>query len=98
LTAKHTLLIRSFATRLIWPKEKLFDIDTEYYSQVPGGLKGSASLKAWGYRLSDHKIEFKDFNEYSDAMLKYCIQDVNVTTKLYHLVIQQNTSRICFKT
>ena len=78
-------------TRLIWPKEKLFDIDTEYYPQVPGGLKGSASLKSWGYRLADHKIEFKDFSEYSNEMLRYCIQDVNVTTKLYNLVIDQNT-------
>ena len=77
-------------TRLIWPKEKLFDVDTEYYPMVPGGLKGSASLKAWGYRLSDHKIEFKDFSEYSEEMAAYCRQDVVVTTKLYDLINKQN--------
>ena len=35
-------------TRLIWPKEKLQEIDTDYYQTVPAKLKGSASLKAWG--------------------------------------------------
>jgi DNA polymerase I len=56
-------------TRLIWPKEKLYDMDTEQYTQVPPKLRGSASLKAWGYRLSDYKISFKDFKEYSEEML-----------------------------
>ncbi|MGA1560979.1 MAG: hypothetical protein ACO390_18405 [bacterium] len=55
-------------TRLIWPKEKLYDIDCEQYPQVPAKLRGSASLKAWGYRLSDYKIDFKDFSEYSEEM------------------------------
>lgn len=74
-------------TRLIWPKEKLFDLDSEIYSdKVPGNLKGSASLKAWGYRLSDHKIEFKDFSHFSTDMLEYCRQDVAVTTKLFKLI------------
>lgn len=60
-------------TRLIWPKEKLYDMDTEQYTQVPKKLRGSASLKAWGYRLSDYKISFKDFKEYSEEMLAYCM-------------------------
>ena len=76
-------------TRLIWPKEKLYDLDTDQYHKVPTGLKGSASLKAWGYRLSDNKIDFKDFSEYSQAMLDYCIQDVTVTTKLYEHITRQ---------
>lgn len=77
-------------TRLIWPKEILFSLDVQNYKSVPGKLKGSASLKAWGYRLSDHKIEFKDFNNYSQEMLTYCKQDVNVTTKLFNLIQTQN--------
>jgi len=79
-------------TRLIWPKEKLYECDENQYEAVPKGLRGSASLKAWGYRLADNKIEFKDFSEYSDEMLEYCIQDVSVTTKLYHLIVEQNTA------
>jgi len=67
------------------------------YQQVPKGLRGTATLKAWGYRLADNKINFKDFSEYSDEMLQYCIQDVNVTTKLYHLIIEQNTAESALK-
>lgn len=77
-------------TRLIWPKEILFDLDEQNYNSVPTRLKGAASLKAWGYRLSDHKIEFKDFSHYSQEMLDYCVQDVSVTTKLFNLISMQN--------
>ena len=77
-------------TRLIWPKELLYDQDIEQYPQVPKSMRGAASLKAWGYRLSDHKIEFKDFTQYSEEMLTYCEQDVNVTTKLFKLIQEQN--------
>jgi DNA polymerase I-like protein with 3'-5' exonuclease and polymerase domains len=84
-------------TRLIWPKEKLYDMDTEQYTQVPPKLRGSASLKAWGYRLSDYKISFKDFKEYSEEMLAYCIQDVNVTTKLFEHTQRQTCSEAALK-
>ena len=84
-------------TRLIWPKEKLYECDENQYDAVPKGLRGSASLKAWGYRLADNKIEFKDFSEYSSGMLEYCIQDVSVTTKLYHLIVEQNTAESALK-
>jgi DNA polymerase I len=84
-------------TRLIWPKEKLYETDEEQYTQVPAKLRGSASLKAWGYRLSDYKIEFKDFTEYSQEMLDYCIQDVNVTTKLLKHIQKQSCSEPALK-
>lgn len=84
-------------TRLIWPKEKLYDMDTEQYTQVPPKLRGSASLKAWGYRLSDYKINFKDFKEYSEEMLEYCIQDVNVTTQLFKHTQRQTCSEAALK-
>ena len=84
-------------TRLIWPKEKLQEIDTEQYPQVPSKLRGSAALKAWGYRLSDYKIEFKDFKEYSEEMLAYCIQDVRVTTKLLQHIQKQYCAEAALK-
>jgi len=77
-------------TRLIWPKEKLYELDEEQYTEVPKNLRGSASLKAWGYRLADYKIDFKDFSEYSEAMAEYCRQDVAVTTKLFEKIQNQN--------
>ena len=77
-------------TRLIWPAEVLYDLDTEQYPEVPPKLRGSASLKAWGWRLADHKIDFKDFSEFSEEMLAYCIQDVEVTKKLWLHIGKQN--------
>ena len=77
-------------TRLIWPKEVLYELDTEQYPQVPKNLRGSASLKTWGWRLATHKIDFKDFTEYSQEMLDYCVQDVAVTFNLWQLIATQN--------
>ena len=77
-------------TRLIWPKERLDELDHEQYPQVPANQRGSSSLKAWGWRLADHKINFKDFSEFSQEMLDYCIQDVNVTKKLWEEIVKQN--------
>ena len=77
-------------TRLIWPKETLLELDYSAMRHVPPRLKGSASLKAWGYRLADNKIDFKDFSHYTEEMLEYCVQDVNVTNKLLLHIIKQN--------
>jgi len=76
-------------TRLIWPREVLYDLDLSVYPEVPIKLRGSASLKAWGYRLSDNKIEFKDFSAYSEEMAVYCRQDVSVTYKLFSYIQSQ---------
>ena len=86
---KARILDTLICTRLIWPKERLYDLDCEQYPQVPKDLRGSASLKAWGWRLADHKINFKDFSEFSQEMLDYCIQDVVVTTKLWEQITRQ---------
>ena len=77
-------------TRLIWPREVLYDLDLSVYPEVPIKLRGSASLKAWGYRLSDNKIEFKDFSAYSEEMAEYCRQDVSVTYKLFNFIQSKN--------
>ena len=84
-------------TRLIWPKEKLFDLDFNHYHAVPPGLRGSAGLKAWGYRLSDNKIDFKDFSQYSQEMLDYCVQDVNVTHRLFQHIQKQTIAESSYQ-
>ena len=87
---KTRIIDTLICTRLIWPKEKLYELDEEQYPQVPAKNRGSASLKSWGWRLADHKIDFKDFSKYSQEMLDYCIQDVAVTTKLWKHITEQN--------
>jgi len=86
---KARILDTLICTRLIWPKEKLYDLDVQLYPEVPKNYRGMAGLKAWGYRLSDNKIEFKDFSEYSEEMLVYCKQDVSVTSKLWRHIANQ---------
>jgi hypothetical protein len=88
--SKCRIIDTLICTRLIWPKELLYDLDTEQYPQVPAQMRGAASLKTWGYRLADHKIEFKDFSQYSEEMLRYCVQDVEVTRKLWEHICKQH--------
>ena len=59
--SKSRIVDTLICTRLIWPKELLYELDTEQYTEVPKKLRGSAGLKAWGYRLADNKINFKEF-------------------------------------
>jgi DNA polymerase I len=87
--AKARIIDTLICTRIIWPKEKLYDLDIEQYPNVPTKIRGNASLKAWGWRLADNKIEFKDFSEYSEEMLTYCKQDVQVTLKLYKHIVKE---------
>ena len=75
--------------RLLWPKEKLYEIDQKDYNHVPTRLMGSASLEAWGHRFKDYKGDFKDFENFSQEMLDYCIQDVSVSFKLHQLLCDQ---------
>jgi hypothetical protein len=96
-TKKPHVIDTLVATRLLWPKEKLYDLDCNHYANVPPGLRGTAGLKAWGYRLSDNKIDFKDFSQYSAEMLVYCQQDVNVTTKLYEVIERQNIKQSAYR-
>ncbi len=57
-------------------------------ANMPGNLYGRHSLESWGYRLGCLKSEFgkqTDWSTYSPEMLAYCIQDVEVSTKLVEL-------------
>ena len=57
---------------------------------MPQRLYGRHSLEAWGYRLKCFKGDFGkhegNWAEYTPEMLDYCIQDTEVTLKLYELL------------
>lgn len=44
---------------------------------------GGHSLDAWGKRLGNYKGDFKDFSQFSQKMLDYCIQDTSVNVDIY---------------
>ena len=46
--------------------------------------EGSHSLESWGYRLGHNKIDFEDFENYSEEMLTYCENDVMLNYRVYN--------------
>ena len=59
-------------------------IDTLILSQMFNPLReGGHSLGAWGDRFNFPKGEIGSFYKYSEELKRYCMQDVNITHKLY---------------
>jgi len=81
-------------TRTIWPN--VGEIDGRV-KNFPQKLRGSHSLKAWGYRLGELKGDFntggESFETYSPDMLDYCVQDTAVTKALFDKIKDKNFSQ-----
>ena len=78
-TIRDTLIM----SRMLWPDVKNEDWQTPDF---PRKLIGRHSLKSWGYRLGILKGEFGEttnWDEYTDEMGEYCVQDVEVTLALW---------------
>lgn len=56
-----------------------------YNPRMPGGH----SLAAWGERFKFPKGEHNDWSQYSEAMHKYCEQDVRVTLRLFLAITER---------
>ena len=71
-------------SRLYHPN--LIEIDKKrQWQHMPLQLYGRHSLEAYGYRLGEYKGDFgktSDWQEWSQEMQDYMVQDVKVTTKL----------------
>ena len=62
---------------------------------MPKRLWGSHSLKAWGLRIGNFKDDYDGgWDSFSEVMLTYCVQDVNVTVELYHRLMSANASPV----
>ena len=81
--------------RRLWsigiPKSKA--VDTLILSRLLNPqLEGGHSLKAWGRRLKNHKIDFEteDFDSgLTQEMQDYCIQDTQLTCDLYNYLMAE---------
>ena len=76
-------------SRLFYPHIKNRDHERRPIG-LPQKLYGSHSLEAWGYRLKCFKGDYGKhqgaWETYNPEMLDYCIQDTEVTFKLYELL------------
>ena len=52
-------------------------------------LNRKHSLAAWGDFLGCKKLDFKEFDVYSEEMLEYCKQDCIVNEKIYNFVMSE---------
>ena len=80
-------------SRLIYAD--LSDVDTKLIARnkLDKKLFKSHSLKAWGMRLGEHKGDPScGFEEWSQELEDYCVQDVVVLEKLYHHLISKEPS------
>ena len=71
--------------RLLHPEIAFTDIKRVKQRTMPKELAGKHKLAAWGYRLGEYKGDFgeeTDWQEWSQEMSDYCVQDVMVTAKL----------------
>ena len=86
-TPVHDTLIMS---RLAFPNIAFQDANRK---SVPQKLKGSHSLKAWGYRLRKYKGDFGDnieqWEKLTADMVEYCRQDSEVTYALYKKLLDR---------
>jgi DNA polymerase I-like protein with 3'-5' exonuclease and polymerase domains len=82
------------ATRLIWSAVKETDNALLKKGTLPGKLFGSHSLAAWGHRLGNHKGDYTGgWETFSQEMLDYCVQDIEVTSTLYQKILDENYSQ-----
>jgi len=73
---------------LVYPKDKLMDLDETDFHNVESKLRGSQSLRAWGQRLANLKGDHTDWSQFTEEMLDYCQGDVLVTVTLYSYLIK----------
>ena len=59
-------------------------VDTLVLSRLFNPVReGGHSLAVWGSKLGLDKIEFEDYEKFSEEMLTYCQRDVAVNTRVY---------------
>lgn len=74
------------AAKIIYTSDMLTAMDAGIIN-MPKDLWGKYSLKAFGCRFGDYKLQFDDFSQLTEQMAVYCAQDVDLTYKLYQFLV-----------
>jgi DNA polymerase I-like protein with 3'-5' exonuclease and polymerase domains len=72
---------------LVYPKDKLLELDTSIFAHIDKSQRGRQGLRAWGQRLQNLKGDHQDWSQFSEEMLSYCKNDVLVTVQLYTYLV-----------
>jgi len=87
---KAKLMDTLILARLIFPEIAKMDYGLAEKGQLPKKLIGRYSLEAFGYRIGEYKGDYKGgWAEWSQEMQDYCEQDIEVTAKLYHKLMER---------
>jgi len=82
--------------RALWHDVILKDFGRIKAGRIPARLKGRHSLEAYGYRLGilkgDYGKQEDAWDVYTEEMLEYCKQDVEVTAYLYKRILEAGAS------
>jgi hypothetical protein len=86
----HPMIDTLVASREMYPNNKLSQFDTK--KGLPQ-TKALHSLKSWGYRFGDNKIEaFADTNwetqPWTEELEEYCVQDVHVNLLVFKKIMK----------
>jgi DNA polymerase I-like protein with 3'-5' exonuclease and polymerase domains len=63
--------------------------DTIVLSRLSYPDREGHSLEDWGEKLRFKKGNHKDFSKFSKEMLDYCIRDVDLTRKVYYVLMEE---------
>ena len=67
-------------------------LDTLVLSRLLNPTRTKHSLAAWGEDLGFRKTEFNQFDQYSEEMRQYCINDVKVLERVYNQLLKEKES------
>ena len=72
-------------SKLKYPNLLMIDANRK---SIPPKLKGSHSLKAWGYRTRTYKGDYDDWSKLTSEMVEYCRQDVDSNYVMYQKFVK----------
>jgi len=82
---RDTMLI----SKLMYTKDELMSWDMAN-PDMPKELYGSYSLKAFGIRFGDLKLDYDDWSKLTTDMITYGKQDVELTYRIYNFLKEQD--------